>query len=114
MLRKLTQKRHTYRLYGAQALLERFPAECSDARWQQLRSFLAVSPDVRRLNKALGGRMLDFDPADGVTPRRVRDWCSRCCWREGARVDAVARHQLRGWRCCFASLGRLVEDVHRR
>ena len=55
-----------------QALLERFPGEAADARWQPLERFLAVNPDVRRLNRAMGGRMLDFDPAAAITPRRVR------------------------------------------
>ena len=55
-----------------QALLERFPSEAGDARWQPLKQFLTVNPDVRRLNRAMGGRMLEFDPAASVTPRRVR------------------------------------------
>ncbi len=59
-------------LRNLQALLERFPSKVGDARWQPLKQFLAVNPDVRRLNRAMGGRMLDFEPADSVTPRRVR------------------------------------------
>ena len=55
-----------------QALLDRFPSLASEARWQPLKQFLAVNPDVRRLNRAMGGRMLDSDPAASVTPRRVR------------------------------------------
>jgi len=55
-----------------QALLDRFPSEAGDVWWQPLKQLLAVNPDVRRLNRAMGGRMLGFDPAASVTPRQVR------------------------------------------
>ncbi len=55
-----------------QALLERFPDEFSDPRWRPLVKFLAENPDMQRLTRLMGARILDFDPAAAVSPRRVR------------------------------------------
>ena len=55
-----------------QALSARFPEDFSDARWQPLVRFLAVNPDMQRLTRLMGSRILDFDPAAAVSPRKVR------------------------------------------
>ena len=55
-----------------QALSERFPDEFSDARWRPLVTFLNENPDMRRLSRLMGARILDFDPMAAVTPPNVR------------------------------------------